>query len=195
MARIFSPCAIAKIQVAINSPACAPTMVAPRILPFLVGDDLDMAVGFALGLGAIVVVVGPAQNADFHVALARLRFGDAGLRQLRLGIGHPWNDVVVHAHRQAEQRVPDHQAGVIIGGVGELQLSGRTVADGVDAPVAGLELRVHRDAGAVIANAGRIQIEPLDRRLAPGGDQQMTAFDCLLVAVAAQWSPSRCPRK
>ena len=34
-ARIFSPCAIASVQVAINSPACAPTMVTPRILPFL----------------------------------------------------------------------------------------------------------------------------------------------------------------
>ena len=70
------------------------------------------------------------------LALARLRLGQAGLRQLGIGVGHPRDCVVVHLDRQAEQRVPDHQAGVIIGGVGELQLPGRDVADRVDAAVA-----------------------------------------------------------
>ena len=96
---------------------------------------------------------------------------NAGLRQFRIGIGHPWHGVVVDLDRQAEQRVPDHQAGVIIGGVGELQLPRRDVADRIDAPVGGLEPLVHHDAGAIVFDAGGFEIEPVDRRLAAGGDQ------------------------
>src|SRR3972149_5719660 len=107
--------------------------------------DLDVAVGLALGLGAIVVMIGPAQNTDLDAALARLGLGQPALRQFRLGIGHPRNDVVVHAHRKTEQRIPDHQTGVIIGGMGELQLSRRTVADRIDASVGGLEFLVYHN--------------------------------------------------
>ena len=102
---------------------------------FLVGDDLDVTVRLALGLGAVIIVIRPAQDADFDAALARLRLGQSGLRQFGIGIGHPRNGVVVDPHRQAEQRVPDHQAGVIIGGMRELQLPGGDVADRVDAPI------------------------------------------------------------
>ena len=66
---------------------------------------------------------------------------------------------------------------MIIGGVGELRLPGDRVADGIDAAVAGLELAVDENAGAVVAHAGGGEIEAVDRRLAPGGDQQMAAFD------------------
>ena len=89
------------------------------------------------------------------------------------------NGVVADAHRQPEQRVPDHQAGVIIGGMGELQLAGGGIADGVDAAVAGLELAVDGDAGVVVAHAGGFEAETVERRLAAGGDQQMRAFDGL----------------
>ena len=95
-------------------------------------------------------------------------------------------------HRQAEQRVPDHQAGVIIGGVGELQLSGRDVADRIDAPVGGLEPLVHHDAGAVVRDAGGVEIEPVGRRLAAGGDQQMACPRSSPRRRRLRTSPPRC---
>ncbi len=181
---MFSFCAIASVHGVISSPACAPTMVTPRILPLRRRDHLDVAVGGALGHGAVVVVIGPAHDAQLLVALrARLRLGEAGLRQLRLGIGHPRNGVHVHLHRQAEQRVPDHQAGMIVGGVGELRLAGGDIADGVDAPVAGLQLAIDRDAGAVVAHAGRF--EDRGRRPWPCG-RWRPADACL------RPSPARC---
>src|ERR1017187_10672406 len=79
-----------------------------------VGDDFNVAVRLALGLSAVVVVIGPAQNTNLELARARLGLGQSGLRELRLGVGHPWDNVIVHFDRQTEQRIPDHQAGVII---------------------------------------------------------------------------------
>ena len=156
------------------------------------GDDLYMTMRFALGLGAVIVMIGPAQDAELELARARLRLGQAGLSQFRIGIGHPRNAIVVHLDRQAEQRIPDHQAGVIIGGVGELQLPGRAVADRIDAPVAGFEPLVHRDAGAVIFDAGGFEVEPVDGRLAAGGDQQMNDLRRSPRRPRPQTSPPRC---
>ena len=70
-----------------SSPASAPTMVQPRIRPVRPGDDLDEAVGGRLGLGTVVVGIGPAQDADAAVFGARLGFGEADLGELGIGIG------------------------------------------------------------------------------------------------------------
>src|SRR5690606_15432177 len=91
---------------------------------------------------------------------------------------------VADPHGQPEQRVPDHQSGVVIGDVGELQLARGAVADRVDAAVRGLQLAVHSDAGAVVTHAGRFEIEPIDAWLAASRDQQMRALDCLGAALA-----------
>ncbi len=53
---------MASVQVLICSDAAAPTMVTPRISPLGVGHHLDVAAGLALGLGAVVVEVRPAQR-------------------------------------------------------------------------------------------------------------------------------------
>ena len=75
-----------------------------------VGHHLDMAADFALGLGAVVVMVGPAQHADGAVALARLHIGQADMGELRIGEGHARDLVDVHLDRQAEQQMADQQA-------------------------------------------------------------------------------------
>ena len=54
-------------------------------LTFCRGDDFYMAMRFTLGLGAIVVVIGPSQNAHLEAALARLGLAEPGLRQFRIG--------------------------------------------------------------------------------------------------------------
>ena len=67
------------------------------------------------------------------------------MRQLRIGVGHARDEIVVGLDRQPEQRVPDDEAGVIVGGVGELRPASG-VADGIDALVAGPEPAVDHDA-------------------------------------------------
>src|SRR5262249_45905911 len=65
-----------------------------------VGDDLDVAAPLALGLAAVVLVIGPAQYPD-RAALARLGLGRAGLRELGIREGDPRHEFVPRPHRQA----------------------------------------------------------------------------------------------
>ena len=78
----------------------------------------------------------------------------------------------------AEQRVPDHELGVIGGEMGGFRPDGH-VADGVDALVGGAQPPVDVDAVRLVADAGGIEIEIFDIRPAPGGDENMTAGDGL----------------
>src|SRR5262249_44799845 len=97
------------------------------------GDHLDMTAGLALRLGPIVFAVRPAQHPN-GPALPSLALGIAGLGQLRVSENDARQELSVLAYRQAKERVPDHQAGVVVGDVGELCSSGN-VANGIDALV------------------------------------------------------------
>ena len=55
MARILSRFASASAQVAISSPAAGADDGGAEDAAALVGDDLDVAAGLALGLGAVVL--------------------------------------------------------------------------------------------------------------------------------------------
>jgi hypothetical protein len=158
-ARILSPRLIASVQAVISSPA---------------------AHGFALGLRAVVLVIGPAQHPDRDAARPRFGFGQADMGELGVGEGHPRHEIRVHLHGQAKQRVPDDETGVIVREMGELAAA-HDVADGIDAPVGGLEALVHHDAAAVAGNAGALEREPVRVRFAAGRDQEMAALDRLRV--------------
>jgi hypothetical protein len=54
------------------------------------------------------------------------------------------------AHRQTEQGVPDHQAGMVVGDMGELETSGR-VTDGVDAAIRDRPLVRYSDNGSTLS--------------------------------------------
>ena len=117
-------------------------------------------------------------------ALARLGLGQADMGELGIGEGHPRDDVLVHLHGQAKQRVPDDEAGMIVGEVGELPPA-RDVADGIDAPVGGLEPLVDDDPAAVVCDAGLLEAETVGVRAAAGRDQEMAALDRLLAVAVA----------
>ena len=89
MARMLSPRDSASVQVVISSPGMRAHNGGAENAAILRGDDLDVAVRLALGLRAVVLVIGPAQHADRLVALARLRFGQADMRKFRVGERHP----------------------------------------------------------------------------------------------------------
>ena len=46
----------------------------------------------------------------------------------------------------------------------------RTIADRIDAPVAGLELSVHGNAGVIVADSRGGEVELINRGLSSGGD-------------------------
>jgi hypothetical protein len=78
--------------------------------------------------------------------------------------------------RQAEQRRPDHDAGLIPRHMGELQPA-RCIADGMDPPVGGAQAGIDRDAlwaglDARLGKPQRLGLHPPARR-----DQQMGAGD------------------
>ena len=76
------PFCMARLHIWISSPACAPTMPAPRILPRFRGDDLQKTTCLALGLRAHVLAIGPAQDGEPPIALARRLLGHADMGQL-----------------------------------------------------------------------------------------------------------------
>ena len=129
-----------------------------------VGDELDMARGLALGLGAVVFGKRPAQDAD-RLACARRAsasvrptWASSGSVKVTRGMMRP-----VLAGRQPEQQRPDDQAGMIAGDMGELRRAGHDVADRVDAAVARAQPGRHRDAVAVVGDA-RLARGPARRR-------------------------------
>src|SRR5262245_2547274 len=152
--------------------------------PLCIGHHFDMPVRLALGLGAVILVIWPAQYPNTVAAVPRRDFGQADLGELRVGEGDPRHEVVVHLRTQPEQRVSDDEPGVVVRKMGELPHAG-DVADGIDAPVRGLEPLINCDAVAVVLDAGLFQPETLGVGAAAGRDQEMAALDGLLgIAVA-----------
>src|SRR3954464_6649871 len=135
------------------------------------GNDLDVALGRALSLGAVVFVVRPAQHADFLVALAGLRFGQADMRKLRIGEGDVRDQSVVHAGAQAKQRIPDHDPGVLVRRVGEMAAG--DVADRVSALVRRLQSPVDRNPGTVVFDARLLEFKTGDVGTAACRDQKI----------------------
>src|SRR5208282_2170620 len=82
-----------------------------------VGDDLDVAIGRMLYLGAVVLAIGPAQDADDTALHPGLLLEKADLGQFGIGINYRGYGTMVDPERHAKQRVADHQTGVVIGGV------------------------------------------------------------------------------
>ncbi len=139
-------------------------------------DDLGVTQSGALGLGPVVLVHRPAQHADAAIFATGGIFGEADMRDLGIGEGHPGYDLGVHPGRQPEQRAADDDAGVVVGHVRVLHAA-RHVADGKDTAVRRHKPPVHLDAALVVLDAGRFEIETGDIRRAAGGDQEIAALD------------------
>ena len=95
---------------------------------------------------------------------------------------------MVDLDRYAEQGVADHQAGVMIGDVRGVGPAG-DVADRVDALVGGAQRAVDDDAARRAADAGGVEVEVLDIRPPPGGDEEMRALDRLRAGSAWRARP------
>ncbi len=118
-APILSFWPMASAQAAIFSLAAAPTIVAPRIRTAAVGDHLDVAVGRCRAHRAVILAVGPAQDANGAGMRARFVLQQADLGKLRIGKGDPRYGAMVDRNWMPEQSVADDEPGMMIGDMGE----------------------------------------------------------------------------
>src|SRR5262245_49365638 len=104
--------------------------------------------------------------------------------KLGVGEGYPRYDLFVHPRRQPEQRVPDDEAGMVVGEMGELPAA-HDVADGVDPRVRGLEPLVDEDPIAISGDAGALEGEIVGIGASAGRDQEMARRERLLAVAVA----------
>src|SRR5262245_14142659 len=141
-----------------------------------VGHDLDEALGRPLGVGAVILVVGPAIDAHAPAALSGGILAEPHVRDLRVGEGRPRYDVAVDACGLAKQGPAQDDAGMVVGNVGELRAADH-VADGKYPGVRGHEAPVHLDAALVILDAGGLEVELCHVGHPPRGNEKMRALD------------------
>ena len=180
-ARIFSRWVIASVKVEMSSPASRADDGGAEDAPAPVGHYLDVPAGCAFDPGAVVFMIGPAQDADRVPGSACLIFRQADLCQFGVRVGHPRDRIISDSGRQPEQGVPDHDTRVVIGDMGELQ-SADDVADRIDVLVGRAQVSIDRDAVRRGRNAGALEPEAFDRGRAAGRDQEVAAFDHLAAA-------------
>src|SRR5215510_2635523 len=137
-----------------------------------VGHDLDEAFGRALGVGAIVLVVGPAVDAHAPAALFGRILAEPHLGDLWVGESCPWDDGAVHRRRLAEQGPAQHDAGMVIGDVRELGAADH-VADGKHPRVRSQEAPAHLDAAFVVLDTRSLKVETGNVGLPPGGNEKV----------------------
>ena len=114
--------------------------------------------------------------------------------KLGLGEGHPRHDVPVQPHRQPEQRVPDDEAGMVVGEMGELPAAQRRRRR-VDARVRGPEpgrRRSRCDRGRCRPARGRDRRRWRGGRSPPGdGFAQASAHHRRRALRPRSWHPQR----
>src|ERR1700730_1616785 len=144
--------------------------------PVAPGDDLDQSHRIALGLGTVVLVKAPAQDAHRAICGARGGFGQSDLGKFGIGVSDPRQRPVIDLRGEAEQRVPDDDSGMIESDVSELRPAG-DIADRKSPAVGGAQPRIDRDALRGRHNSGGRKIECLGVRPPPRSDQEMRAGD------------------
>jgi hypothetical protein len=159
MAPIFSPRWIASPQSPIISPARGATMVAPRMRSRPPEHKLDQPLRRALGLRAVLAGERLGQDRDLVPDRARLNLDQARMGEFGIGAGHPGQRGVVQLRGQAEQRVPDHDAGVAVGDMRALRFPG-DVADRMDVAGRAAQPRISGDAARRRGDARRLEPEP-----------------------------------
>ena len=118
-----------------------------------ISNNLDVAIGRFRGQRPGVLAIGRAQHADGAGVRPSLVLQEPDLGEFRIGMGHGRYGVMVEADPLAEQRVPDHELGMIGGEVGGFRPD-CDVADRVDALVGGAQPPVDVDAVRLVADAG-----------------------------------------
>src|SRR5262249_53173501 len=140
--------------------------------PLGVGHNLNEALGHALGVGAVVLMVGPAVDAHAPATLSGRILAEPHVSDLWVGKGRPWDDVAVHRRRLAEQGPAQHDAGMVIGDMRELWAADH-VADGKHPRVRSQEAPAHLDAAFVVLDTRSLKVETGNVGLPPGGNEKV----------------------
>src|SRR5215210_794083 len=144
-----------------------------------VGDYLHEAVGFALDQGLPDSQEGELRLLDLVALVFGLLAGQTERGDLRAAEGDARDQVLVQRHRVLAGHVLDGDDTLVPGGVSQ-PVAAYHVARSVDAVLCGPVELVHLDLAAVVNfDRGRVQVESLDRGLAPDGDQDLLGLQRL----------------
>src|SRR5262249_32578423 len=141
-------------------------------------DDFDMAHRCVFRLRPIVLMIGPAQDANRVAAVFRLPLSQAGLRKFRIGEDDPRNLLLMHASWNAEEYIADDEASVVRSGVSERRLA-RHIANREDAAIGSPQPLVDDDAALPVFDPPSFQAEPVEVGPSPRCDENMACRDRL----------------
>jgi hypothetical protein len=141
-------------------------------LALRIGDELGKARGGAVGARAIDLVEREPVDAVRDARSPGLGFRQADACQFGVGVRAPRNDRRGLRPLHPEDRVPQDDAGVVLGQVRELVAAG-DIADRIDVSVGRAQPVVEHEASALDAHVGRVETEALDVRGAARGQQQV----------------------
>ena len=151
----------------VRSDDCGTQQLAVRLR-----DELGQALGLAFGMRTVDVGERKRIHAMRDAGFPRLRLGQADARELRIGVRAPRHDRRGPRPFHLEDRLAEHDAGVMLGDVCELMASG-DVADDVDARIRGRQSVRENDVSLRDVDTRRVETEILHVGLAARGQQQV----------------------
>src|SRR5262249_35621585 len=111
------------------------------------------------------------EGCDSDSAPFGLRFVQADMRDLGIGVGAPWNRQGADSRAAKEQGVAQYDACMRIREMRELERGG-AIARGVDSWIAGAQIVVDLDSvGTIVGHARGFEPHPLDRGRTPDANK------------------------
>src|SRR5271157_152507 len=149
----------------------------------LVGNHFDETVVMSQDSGA--AVAGEGEAADLHLVTlgARLGLGQPHAADPRLGVGAAGDAVPVDGDGGLAGHVRYRDHAFHSGDMRQLRSARHHVADGVDARLGGLLVRVDLDEAAIQLHPGMFDPDVFGVGLAAHGHQQLFGFELFLLAV------------
>src|ERR1039458_3388074 len=148
-----------------------------------VGDDFDEAIVISEDGGAAIAGEGEAADFDFESLGARLSFGEADAADAGSRVSGAGDAIAIDGHGGLAGDVGDGDHAFAGGDVGELRRAGDDIANGIEAGLGGLLVRIHLDEAAVQLRARVFQADAIGIGFASDGYEQLFGLQHFLLAV------------
>ena len=153
-----------------------PENAGPDDAATLIGQRNDASFGPAFGPCPVIIGQISLNPPGGDALLFGLTLGQADMRQLRVGVGDPWNSAIIDPGGQAEQRVADDNPGMIPRNMGKL-LPSCGITDGKNTAIAAPQTAIRGDPAPASLNPCRFEVELVQIGFAANSDQQMAALN------------------
>src|SRR5436190_1896964 len=156
---------------------------AQDLAELLVRHHLDESFVMAQDGGAAVARERELADLDLQPLGARLRFRHPHTADTRLSVGGVGNAIAIDRRGGFARHVRDRDHALARGYVRQLRSAKDNVADGIDARLGGLLVRIHFDEPALQLDARILDADLLRIRLTPDGHEQLFNFKLFSLAV------------